>query len=968
MMKAAKTWVLIILLLLPAVNVHAWPIPDTGQTKCYNNTTEIPCPTPGEAFYGQDGNYSTNPQSYTKLDAIGNALPDSATSWTMVRDNVKGLIWENKTYDNTIHDGSKTFTWCDTNSETNGGNQGTCGTGTGEAATDTEAFIKALNDENFGGFSDWRMPTPKELTSIVDWGRNYPSLNTAWFPNTMAYITMSSHYWSSTSSNNPSFIDYAWCVRFYDSYVAIGNKASVYPVRAVRSGPPGSLDHLVINGDGTVTDTATGLMWQQGTVSGKTWQEALAYAETLTLADYDDWRLPNITELQSIVDYGRYNPTIDTTAFPGTLSSRYWSSSTAASSNGNAGCVNFSNGDISNSNNTCYKTDINTLRAVRSGQSWSVGNLVISKSGSGSVSSVPAGIDCGSTCAATFNAGTSVTLSALASPGSTFAGWSGGGCQGTSPCTVNVTKDGVQVEAPFTLTGDVGKDGKVDLSDAILGLKIMAGDAAGQTINVGADVNGDGKIGLAEVIYVLQSVSGYRDYLDQVRDLLLTVDTAVATAVPSTGAQFTSWQDACYLHNGKTKAFFVTEFDANVAESRAENAYIIGSTRMNAQVLAERNLTNPDASTRKEIDIQYDIHYADGSVEKAIKTTLISGSSAGTAGCATSQTGSTLRFFGNRKLVRVDVQARNIRYERYQLATGELLEPPKTYRRDIRFSVRDPMGNATYAVITGPGPSTIVSGVYRPFSLKVVSPRIQRTDTLFAGKPGNYRNWGDNDTFRMCRVAAGLPLSNIADCVTYGASGDSWGWTTATPDVAADTGFASLGFVAGGTYRFDIYKDDGWKSVNGQATATPVAIYTAVLENLPYGFVEMAGTGPDTDLFPKVLTSSLTSVSYSGLLKSGAAGSVNLTWSLPGAMSDARVFRLTEVGEYFEGSATSVTWPAYPRYKYYTAVYPDSTTTMLNNLGITATPPEISTKNFADWELYYSDRKNGYIMTIYSYN
>jgi hypothetical protein len=185
MMKAAKTWVLIILLLLPAVNVHAWPIPDTGQTKCYNNTTEIPCPTPGEAFYGQDGNYSTNPQSYTKLDAIGNALPDSATSWTMVRDNVKGLIWENKTYDNTIHDGSKTFTWCDTNSETNGGNQGTCGTGTGEAATDTEAFIKALNDENFGGFSDWRMPTPKELMTIVDLGRQYPFLNTSWFPNTM---------------------------------------------------------------------------------------------------------------------------------------------------------------------------------------------------------------------------------------------------------------------------------------------------------------------------------------------------------------------------------------------------------------------------------------------------------------------------------------------------------------------------------------------------------------------------------------------------------------------------------------------------------------------------------------------------------------------------------------------------------------------------------------------------------------
>ncbi|MHB8092902.1 MAG: hypothetical protein ACYDH8_15085 [Syntrophales bacterium] len=52
MMKATKTWVFIALLLISAVNVHAWPIPDTGQTKCYNNTVEISCPKPGEDFYG----------------------------------------------------------------------------------------------------------------------------------------------------------------------------------------------------------------------------------------------------------------------------------------------------------------------------------------------------------------------------------------------------------------------------------------------------------------------------------------------------------------------------------------------------------------------------------------------------------------------------------------------------------------------------------------------------------------------------------------------------------------------------------------------------------------------------------------------------------------------------------------------------------------------------------------------------
>ena len=72
----------------------AGPVPDTGQTKCYDDVgNEIPCPQPGESFYGQDANYNINPQSYTKLDAQGNDLPDSADEWVMVRDNVTELIW-----------------------------------------------------------------------------------------------------------------------------------------------------------------------------------------------------------------------------------------------------------------------------------------------------------------------------------------------------------------------------------------------------------------------------------------------------------------------------------------------------------------------------------------------------------------------------------------------------------------------------------------------------------------------------------------------------------------------------------------------------------------------------------------------------------------------------------------------------------------------------------------------------------
>ena len=81
---------------------------------------------------------------------------------------------------------------------------------------------------------------------------------------------------------------------------------------------------LIDNGDGTVTDTKTGLMWQKADVGTKPWQEALAYCEALVLAKHSDWRLPDLKELQSIVDSIRDNPT----AFSDATVCNYWSSTT----------------------------------------------------------------------------------------------------------------------------------------------------------------------------------------------------------------------------------------------------------------------------------------------------------------------------------------------------------------------------------------------------------------------------------------------------------------------------------------------------------------------------------------------------------------------------------------------------------------------------------------------------------------
>jgi len=63
-MKTIKTILLIFLaILINSTITYAFKLPDTGQNKCYDNKKEIPCPKPGEDFYGQDGNYLINPPS-----------------------------------------------------------------------------------------------------------------------------------------------------------------------------------------------------------------------------------------------------------------------------------------------------------------------------------------------------------------------------------------------------------------------------------------------------------------------------------------------------------------------------------------------------------------------------------------------------------------------------------------------------------------------------------------------------------------------------------------------------------------------------------------------------------------------------------------------------------------------------------------------------------------------------------------
>ena len=191
-----------------------------------------------------------------------------------------------------------------------------------------------------GGYDDWRLPTAKELFSLSDFSQGWPYLDTEYFdlvgatgvappegtdgaptdvpppadgappPDETGDGTVSKdeQYWASyyvgtTHGGQASAFGVNAATGHIKAYPAeVSGQFGNY-VRVVRGDVYGE-NNFVDNGDGTVTDLATGLMWQQADSGvGMDWEDALDYAEDLELAGYDDWFLPDIKQLQSIIDY-----------------------------------------------------------------------------------------------------------------------------------------------------------------------------------------------------------------------------------------------------------------------------------------------------------------------------------------------------------------------------------------------------------------------------------------------------------------------------------------------------------------------------------------------------------------------------------------------------------------------------------------------------------------------------------------
>lgn len=277
-----------------ATDTGLYDIVDTNQIDCYNSSTGA---TEACSGIGYDADYSGNQPSYT-LSADG----------LTVTDNVTDLVWMQGTDlsgDGTVNSLDK------------------------RSLADAESYCSALNLSSFGGYTGWHLPDIKELYSLILFSgkdaSNYtgtdtstltPFIDSAFdyaFGDTGAgeriidgqYATSTS-YVHTTMNGDPTMFG----VNFVDGRIkgypkSIGGTDKEFYVRCVSGNTNYGMNQFSDNTDDTISDIATGLMWQRNDAQSTDWDDAVAICGTDATASYSDWRLPNIKELQSIVDYSK---------------------------------------------------------------------------------------------------------------------------------------------------------------------------------------------------------------------------------------------------------------------------------------------------------------------------------------------------------------------------------------------------------------------------------------------------------------------------------------------------------------------------------------------------------------------------------------------------------------------------------------------------------------------------------------
>ena len=274
----------------------------TGASECYDNKNRILCPQETGEFYGQDAQYAKRgfciPQNFSTDDSVSN--------------------------EPTVFDNNLKIEWAAENSEWR--------------YTWDEA-VKYCEDLEYAGHDDWRLPYPQELIVGVTGEKD---------------IIL----WSSQQQND----SYAWALDPISKTLNVLNKFKMNYVRCVRGGPIDSEVSFRSIDTELVMDYQNGLMWSMvDYIRERNWKDAFAECEKSTAGGFSDWRLPNINELSSILNFEKSDPASDF-PYPEDMSLYFWASTTKKSDFSYASAVNTASLETIKN---IYKTERNHVICVR---------------------------------------------------------------------------------------------------------------------------------------------------------------------------------------------------------------------------------------------------------------------------------------------------------------------------------------------------------------------------------------------------------------------------------------------------------------------------------------------------------------------------------------------------------------------------------------------------------------------------